>query len=234
MNRLLSVAFTTAFLSLLSACTKVDSGDLKDDVPYYQSYSVSYNKTDNATYASASFRVRESNGARVKLTNGATITANGKAGAATNPFDVSIYTWQFDDLKDVNFTLSKPSATLDNEVRRLEIGDISFAAPLPASISKATGYTLSWAGDERKTGEHIYVSVSGRNAVDTTGTATNDKEITGTNVRITASDLQDIAPGSITITLRRERSMVLDAPDGSSGGEKSVSISVSGDLLLTN
>lgn len=234
MNRFLSILATAGVLSLLAACTKVDSGDLKDDVPYYQSYSVSYNKTENATYASASFRVREANGARVKLSNGATVTANGRAGAATNPFDVSIYTWQFDDRKDVSFTLTKSTATLDNMVRRSDIGDISFSGTLPTTISKSDGYTISWTGDDRRTGEHIYVSVSGTSAADTTGTATNDKEITGTNVRLTSADLEDLAPGNITITLRRERSMVLDSPDGSSGGEKSVSISVSADVQLTN
>lgn len=234
MNRLLSVAVSTTCLSLLSACTKVDSGDLKDDVPYYQAYSVSYNKTENATFASASFRVRESNGARVKLSNGARVTANGKTGASTNPFDVSIYTWQFDDLKDVSFTITKPTASLNNTVQRADIGDISFSGALPATISKVAGYTISWTGDERRTGEHIYVSVSGPSAADTTGTATSDKEITGTSVRLTSADLQDIAPGNVTITLRRERSMLLDSPDGSSGGEKSVSISVSADVQLTN
>lgn len=234
MNRLFSAIATATLFALLSACTKVDSGDLKEDVPYYQSYSVSYNKTENATYASASFRVREANGARVKLSNGAAVTANGKTGAATNPFDVSIYTWQFDDLKDVSFTLNKPNTTLNNEVKRADIGDISFAGTLPPAISKATGYTFSWVGDERRTGEHIYVSVSGRSAADTTGTATSDKEITGTNVVLSPSDLQDLAPGNTTITLRRERSLLLDNADGSSGGEKSVSISVSADLQLTN
>lgn len=234
MNRLLSILTTASFLSLFAACTKVDSGDLKDDVPYYQSYAVSYNKTENATYASASFRVREANGARVKLSNGATITANGKTGTANNPFDVSIYTWQFDDRKDVSFTLTKPNATLDNAIRRSDIGDINFSGTLPATISKATGYTISWEGDERRTGEHIYVSISGTSAADITGTATNDKEITGTNIVLSPTDLADLAPGNMTITLRRERSLVLDAPDGSAGGEKSVSISVSADVQLTN
>jgi len=234
MNRLLSVAFTATCFSLLAACTKVDSGDLKDDVPYYQSYSVSYNKTENATYASASFRVREANGARVKLSNGATVTANGKTGAATNPFDLSIYTWQFDDRKDVSFTLTKATATLNNTVRSSDIGDISFSGALPTFISKKDGYTITWTGDERRTGEHIYVSVSGISAADTTGTATNDKEITGTNVRLTPADLASLAPGSMTVTLRRERSISLDSPDGSSGGEKSVSISVSADVQLTD
>jgi len=50
MNRLLSVLATATLVSLFAACTKVDSGDLKDDVPYYQSYSVSYNKTGSKAH----------------------------------------------------------------------------------------------------------------------------------------------------------------------------------------
>jgi hypothetical protein len=49
---------------LTTGCKKVDSNDLKDTVPYYQEYTVTYDKAANQTKATALIRVREAGGAR--------------------------------------------------------------------------------------------------------------------------------------------------------------------------
>lgn len=226
------VVYSLLFIVLMGiGCTKVDSNDLKEDVPYFQSYDVTYNKTDNTTSASASFKVRDASGTRVELSGDNKIEINGvKAGAGI--IDRTFYTWQTPGLQNVTFRLSKNGQILNNIVKTTDIPDISFPPGFPISFTKSAGISFSWVGDLPATGEFISISVGGRNILDTTMNASAGKSVTTHHVVFTAFDLKDIRPGTISISISRSRSLLLDANDGTSGGGKGVTIAESRDAVL--
>lgn len=213
------------------SCKKVASDDLKDTVPYYQSYTVNYDKTNSQTSASATFRVRDVNGTKVDLNNGASVTANG-----TNPNGLqlvpSTYNWDLSGLVDVNFVLTKNSGTkITNTVAKTDIGDIAFPTNMPSIVSKAAGFTFSWAGDALASGETILVTVQGDPA--SSGlTALITKTVTSGQVTISSSDLTNFAPGTIFITMERHKTLTLDMKDDTSGGDISTTIKIKKDLAL--
>lgn len=226
------VWFTVLFL--LPGCTKVDSTDLKDDVPYHQSYTIIYSKTDNTTYVSAYFRVREAGGARVKLADGSSISVNGIKGSTSNPFDPTLYSWQFTGIRDVTTTLNKNGRILTNQVFTSDIGHVAFPVTLATELSKSADYSFNWVGERLVAGEHLYLGVSGRSIADTTLNASTEREVTGSAANITTADLQNIVPGTLTVTLRRDKGLALDANDGTASGGVSVTESVSKELILKN
>ncbi|GAA4464137.1 hypothetical protein GCM10023093_13830 [Nemorincola caseinilytica] len=221
-------------LFLLPGCTRVDSNDLKEDVPYHQNYNITFSKTDDATYVSAYFRVRSAGGARVMLANGSSVTMNGRTGATSDPFDRTLYTWQFAGLQDINAVLTKNGKAIVNTTQLSDIGDVSFPATLAADISKSTGYTFVWEGPALATGERMYVGVAGRSTTDTSLNASNEIEVSGAKAIITAEDLQLIAPGKLTLSLRRQKNMSLDAYDGDGTGFTSVTLITAKEITLKN
>ena len=217
----------------LPACKKTNSDDLKETVPFYQVYTVNYDKDNNKTEASAFFLVRDESGSKVELNNGAAVTAKGEE---PNSFQLvaTDYDWDFDGLKDVQFVLTKNSGEkISNTVATSDIGQIAFPSNMPISISKGTGLTFNWAGDPLANGETLTVKVTG-SPLSTNVTASIDKEITDGQVVLTSNDFKDFAPGTIFITLERNKILALDAKDGTSGGDMTVTTKTKIDMALNN
>lgn len=205
-------------LSILTlGCKKVDSNDLKDTVPYYQSYGVYFDKDAGTTEASAVFRVRDVNGTKVELSNGAGVTANGVA-ASTNFILPSDYFWNMIGLKDVEFVLTKNSGNvLTNRAKLSDISNISFANTFPASASKS-GFSFGWVGDPLTGNETMVVTIS---TIDSAGTASKalDASNSATTVSFSATDMQYMKAGNnLTVEMTRYKSIPLQMADGTATG----------------
>ncbi len=199
------------------SCKKVSSDDLKDTVPYYQSYGVYYDKEAGKTDASVIFRVRDANGTKVQLQNGAGVTANGVA-ASTNFILPSDYFWNMIGLKDVEFVLTKNSGNvLTNRAKLSDISNISFASTFPSSASKS-GFSFGWVGDPLTGNETMVVTIS---TVDSGGTASKalDASNSATTVSFSATDMQQMKAGNnLTVEMTRYKSIPLQMSDGTASG----------------
>jgi hypothetical protein len=225
---------SAAVLLAIPSCKKVDSNDLKDSVPYYQKYSVSYDKDNNKTVASATFRIRESNGATVELGDSASVTANGISPNASLLVIPATYGWDLSGIVDVNFELTKSGGLkIANSVAKTDIGDIAFPSNMPLAISKATGLTFNWAGDALTSGEMLTVKVTGSSASSSIP-AIIDKPVTGGQVTISSSEFDKFAPGTIFVTLKRAKTLPLDTKDGTSDGAIDLSRQTKIDIALNN
>lgn len=202
---------------LMGSCKKVSSDDLKDTVPYYQSYGVYYDKEAGKTDASVIYRVRDANGTKVQLQNGAGVTANGVA-ASTNFILPSDYFWNMIGLKDVEFTLTKNSGNvLTNKAKLSDISNISFASTFPSSASKS-GFSFGWVGDPLTGNETMVVTIS---TVDSAGTASKalDASNSATTVSFSATDMQYMKAGNnLTVEMTRYKSIPLQMSDGTATG----------------
>lgn len=209
-------------LLLATSCAKnVDSADLKDEVPYYQYYEVGYNKTDNSTIAAAMFYVRDKSGAKVELTNGASVRANGLA-PGTSSVDKTRYTWTMTGMPGVDFTLTKNSGSaITNSISRNDIGDVAFATGFPANIKKTEGFVFNWTGDALKANEKLTVSITSYAGVDII-----TKSVSSNPVSITAEELKNCPEGEITIGLYRAKEMAVKTEDAGAGGVIQLRLSV--------
>lgn len=216
---LLSVSGIAAGLLLLaSGCKKVDSNDLKDTVPYYQEYTVSYNKAAATTQATALIRVREKNGSRVELTNGAYIHANGVDENDKQPAS-NTYNWFFTGIKDIRFDLAKNSGNvITNIVSTTGIGNIDFATSMPNSFAKGTEFTFEWTGDDLATDEELSATITGKSVQSALVPWTQALTINGRQITVSADAVANIMTGDVTIKLQRVKSKALDAADGEAGG----------------
>jgi hypothetical protein len=215
---------------ILSSCSKkVDSNDLKDEVPYYQTYDVNFDRGNNKTTASAVFQVRESNGSKVELSNGASVKLNGTTGSTSNT-DKTKYTWDVNGVSDATFTLTKNSGTtITNTVTIAEVGDLGFGTNFPATVSKENGFVYNWSGTPLKTGESIRVTI----APGSTGIPLATKDVNGTEVQFTKNDLIALPTGNVTVTMKRSGTLNLDMQDGNAGGKINASLSTSKTLQIT-
>ncbi|MBS1774148.1 MAG: hypothetical protein JST82_14920 [Bacteroidetes bacterium] len=226
-----ALLFIIAPLLLTYSCSKVNSNDLKDDVPYYQSYEVSFDKTLASTSAMASYKIRDANGARVDLANGAGVSAN-NIGPSTDFLDKTLYKWNFTGNHDVNFVLTKNSgAKINNTVSLNDLGKTDFATGFPTSASKASGLTFTWMGDAVSATETLNISIS------TTDSGSYVmKSLTQTNsaftVTFSAADMVNVKPGLLTVVLSRNKTMGLDNADGTASGAITVRSSARRTLTL--
>jgi hypothetical protein len=205
--------FLLPALVVISCSKNVDSGDLKDDVPYYQYYEVGYDHMNNSTVAAASFRVREKNGTKVELTNGASVRANNMV-PGTSSIDKTRYTWTMTGTPAVNFVLAKSTnTTITNEIIQNDIGTIAYSTDFPATVKKSTGFSFTWTGDALSSAEALTVSVMNYGSVEVI-----TKTITESPVLITAEELKDCPTGAITISLHRAKSIPVKSEDGNAGG----------------
>lgn len=204
------------FLLLTYGCSKkVDSNDLKDEVPYYQLYEVTYNKTDNSVLAAASFNVRTSSGAKVELSGSTNVRANGLT-PGTSTIDKARYTWTITGNPDVEFILTKGNGTkVANKVSKADISDIDFAPGFPSTISKTSGFSFSWTGAPLASDESMTATISKQ-----AGIAISTKTVLASTVVFDSTDLQLLTVGEIVnVELYRVKDMPLKTEDAGAGGK---------------
>lgn len=221
--------FTVVLISSTS-CNKVSSEDLKDDVPYHQSYLVTFNQDDNKTYASAWFRVREANGTKVELSGNASVKLNGATHTGTGMSDKTRYMWTASGTGDVNFVLTKASGTLiTNTINSGDVGQATFAANTPTVVSKSAGFKINWTGSSLTAGEHMTASITVNG-----GTHIATKDVTNEEIEFTSADLQNCPIGTIYIQLNRSKDFALDQRDQDAGGSIQVIRQESKQMSLDN
>ncbi len=213
---------TTLFATVIGiglwavGCKKEDAATA--DTPYYQDYEVTYNKTDAIRLAIASFRLRDSAGAKVILNDRSYIKVNGRAMAANG----DTYTWSDTGFNDLNFALLKnEDKAFFNTATYTNVKDFAFPAGFPANFYRVFGgVTFNWDGDiSSDSSGVISVTVTGRDSTDTTQTVSVSRVLNINKVDIPAADLTGIKDGSITIALSRSKKLPLNAYDGSGGGK---------------
>jgi|GEM_PF-1698169 hypothetical protein len=225
-----AIGFTAV---LATGCKKVDSNDLKDTVPYYQEYTVTYDKAANQTKATALIRVREANGARVDLTNGAYIRANG-VDENNKQLTSNTYNWKFSGSNDVAFELKKNSGDVfQNTISLTDVGTIDFPSNLPVTVSKAAGFTFNWAGTALGSGEKLSASVRGTNATNVALPLTVPVKVEGGQIVVTPEHLSVLAAGELDIILEREKDMQLDKADGTAAGTMQATVITEKKIILS-
>jgi len=202
---------------LICSCKKVSSDDLKDTVPYYQSYGVYYDKEAGKTDASVVYRVRDANGTKVQLDNGANVTANGIA-ASTNFLTPSDYYWNIIGLQGVDFVLTKNSGTvITNKVKLSDISNIAFSSTFPTTASKS-GFSFGWVGDPLTSNESMVITISTSDSAGTASRSINAAN-SATTVSFSATDMQYMKAGSnLTVEMTRYKSIPLQMNDGTATG----------------
>ncbi len=214
MKKILVSAFilTTAF-----SCKKIASNDLKDDVPYYQTYEVAYNKHDNTYTGMASFLVRTSSGSRIQLSDNASIKMNNNE-PWVSATDKTTYHWNGTGAPDANFILTKNSGKkITNAVKRTDISDIDFGSFITAP-SKSSGFSFTLTGTPLTdtVNEWISISFTPESISSYSGFT---KTVTGTTVQVSATDLQYMPTGKMFINITHGKTMNLkEADDNASGG----------------
>lgn len=232
MKNLLNYAGLSALaLFSLNSCSKVDSDDLEEDVPYHQSYSVYFDGSNNTTRGSASFRVRTSNGTGITLGDESSLLINNNT-AAKEPLIsafVPVYAWEGTSITNVTFKLNKKGGTtFTNTVNTNDIDALSFPNNMPSAFSKSSGISFNYVGTAGTT----VVEIKGQNfsGVDTSVS----RNVTTNNVSFSSSELSIFEPGSIEIQMERTKSASLQQSDANAGGSINITYRVHNSFTLNN
>jgi hypothetical protein len=227
----LYTCFSVITLLPFYSCNKVDSGDLEEDVPYHQSYSVYFDGSNNTTRGSASFRVRTSNGTGITLSEESSLLINNNI-ATKEPLIsafVPVYAWEGTSITNVTFKLNKKGGTtFVNMVNTSDIDPVAFPPGMPGTFSKTNGINFSIAG----TAGSIEVIVSGQNFSGTDTSLT--RTITNNQVSISSTELNIFEPGAIEIQMTRYKSAALQSSDGNAGGGIDITYRVHNSFTLNN
>jgi hypothetical protein len=225
-----SLAFTLLAATLLfSSCDKVNSDDLEEDVPYYQTYEVNFDGSNHETLAYGYFRARGSGGAAIELGDESSLQVNGNATVKNNFLSLVVptYSWQSTTLTDVTFTLNKKGGkVITNSVPLNTIDPVGFPA-MPTNFSRAAGINFNYTGNDGA----IEVTIKGK---DLSGQDVNiTRTFTTSAVSFSSSELSGINNGAIEISMTRAKEMNLTNSDESIGGLIKIRYNVHNSYMLT-
>ena len=199
----------------LFGCEKINSNDLADDTPVYQSYRLEYDHYYDETTATAEFKVRNSSGVHIKLTGDSYVEFNGEDYHDYWPV-FHEYSWRSNGFTGVDFYYNKNWR--QDFYNTIYADDISFTT-IPYDLDEIDLYgsgRIYWDGAPLENYESITLSIeqSGARLVVST-----DRR-GATYLYLDADDLSDLYPGTATIYLEREKRYNLDEEDAYAGGKK--------------
>lgn len=211
--------FTYLFAILLGfsfvSCEKINSNDLADDTPVYQSYKLVYDNYKDETTATAEFKVRSSSGVHIKLVEDSNVRFNGERHHDYLPL-FHEYTWKTRGFADVDFMYNK---TWDWDfLNSIYANDISFTS-IPNNLEEIDLYSsgrLYWNGSPLENNESITISIKQSGTSVSKSTNRRGAEY----IYLDSNDMRNLYPGSATIHLEREKRYQLDEEDGYAGGKK--------------
>lgn len=217
-NLILTFAITICtILTGCDGCDRTPSDDLKEDVPFYQEYYVSYDKNDNETYAAGKFKSRDKTGGALELSGADKLLINGEE---TTFSKVTVRHFKsLNSLTEVTYTLTKDNSTsINNTVSVNDINNISAEFPASlTSLSKSTGSSFSWIGADYNSSQYISFNIYGTDNTGSSKTVTIN--IDSKQVNITPSDIKDFNQGEkVELTLRRSYEKALQQSDQNAGG----------------
>ena len=200
---------TLTILLFISSCVSNETAnsDTVKQTEIYQGYNITYNAGEKELSADATFRFGGSAGTTLILNSPAGVTFNDEAMAMGK----SIFSGTFYEInKQVNFNNGFKFIYTDTDKKvytnKASIETIEFDnAPTKASLKE--GFTISWKGKSLGNNETVYLSIEDKNSFNKS-ISTN---IAGTNeIKVTSTDLKDLKPGSVNLTLIREISSSLN------------------------
>ncbi|MDQ1771500.1 hypothetical protein GQR60_09690 [Labilibaculum sp. A4] len=211
--------FTYLFTILLGfgfiSCEKINSNDLADDTPVYQSYKLVYDNYMNETTATAEFKVRNSSGVHIKLVEDSNVKFNGERHHDYWPL-FHEYIWKTRGFSDVDFIYNK---NWDRDfVNSIYTDDIAYTT-IPNDLEEIDLFSsgrLYWNGSPLSYDESITISIeqSGTTISKTAGRRNSEY------IYLDSDDMRNLYPGPATIHLEREKRYRLDEEDGYAGGKK--------------
>ena len=211
--------FTYLFAIVISfsmiSCEKVNSNDLANDTPVYQSYKLVYDNYYNETTATAEFKVRNSSGVHIKLVEDAYIRFNGKRHHDYWPV-FHEYTWKRKGFTDVDFLYNK---NWDQDfLNTIYADDIAFTV-IPHDLDEIdinSAAKIYWDGAPLENNESITLSIeqSDRTVVASTHRR-GDKYI-----YFDVDDFSRLYQGNATLHIEREKKYRLNDEDEYAGGKK--------------
>lgn len=140
------------------SCERIDSNNLKLEVPFYQDYKVTYNKEKNTLVAEATFRANDASGVRLELNSPAKITCNGKTSNSFLKIGHYFYSWDFEGKKDVNFVLiNNKGKSFNNQILFSNLNDITIPDDLIITLDGNTNFT--WIGTPLQKNESISAKI---------------------------------------------------------------------------
>jgi hypothetical protein len=196
-----------------TGCQSQDSSSVEQS-KIYTTYWLYYNVNTDTTYARAQFRFGGATGTTLQLSDGASVTFEGKALTFNELLDwqevvlpgkVSSGSFVYTDTKGTKYSNPVPA-----------ISEIEFAA-VPATISKSQAYQLTWTGTPLADDEVLEVVVVNA-ANNFLFSRVDQRNRNATDVVLPANELGKLPSGASLLTMRRHRDYPL-AQGTSLGGK---------------
>lgn len=208
------LAFIVLGLSFAS-CQKINSNDLNEDTPVYQSYRLVYDNYHHETTATAEFKVRNSSGVHIKLVEDSNVKFNGERHHNYLPI-FHEYSWTVNGFADVDFIYNKNWHR--DFINSIYAEDISFTT-IPHDleiIDLFDSNRIYWDGAPLRSNEKITISIE--QSQHTVNISTSRRN--ASYVYVDEDDLRHMYEGTATIHIEREKRYDLDEEDGYAGGKK--------------
>lgn len=204
-------------VGLFAACSQGDD-EIDTSIPFYQNLGVEYNITDNSTHVGANFNKSNSEGANLRLPEGA-ILFNGEKPDFLNQ-GTYFYKMSYTGLPSVTFTFTRAKdMVFVNEVNIDDATPIS----IPASFNAISGNgttTLTWDGVPLAKNEYVQVHLTYNGGVYDVYNRTEG------STSITLNFNNQTSATSGTLFLSRVTTLPLQQSNGNAGGQIDVSYSV--------
>ena len=222
---LLSTVCAFSFILSVSSCSyNSPANPTTESTVYFQSYRVIFDKTAKTTEATAQFRVNTKDGIIMALSDNESLNIN--ENLATMNADKT-YKWSDIKLTNVLFVFTKNKGKqFPNAITIGDTSDINFPTVFPSSINKSSGATIVWDGKPVTGNETILLTLN-----DGTHPPVYKYYDNG-NFYITSTDIMNLTPGMITISLDRIKPMDLQSADPGAGGERIVVVRTSMQISL--
>ncbi|CAA0150878.1 Probable lipoprotein precursor [Tenacibaculum maritimum] len=151
--------FSILAFSIMMSCESIDSSDINLETPIYQDYGMTYNQTNNTTHVNATFRVKDENGVRLRLSKGASVLFNGESEDFFNTLSDHFYHWKRKGAIDVEVKYKKNAKTsFTNTLSISRAPDIGFRNDFN-SLSFENKNMISWNGEAIQQGEVVSINI---------------------------------------------------------------------------
>ena len=228
---ILSVSGFLLALATLNSCSRKNNINLTNSVPIRQDFEVVYDNATMTTAASAVFRTKDITGARIQLTDGASLMVNNQA-PGYDPL-TSTYTWNSNGYQNVTFMLSKNNGqAFTNNVNIGDTLGAYFPDAMSSTVSKSMGLNFNAIGIPFANNENLIVTLVGKDQFG--NYATETKYFANMAISLTHSDLNSFKNGPLTIQVKRQRTLNIQQSDSTGNGSRIVSLQVQQSFTLTN
>lgn len=212
MKKLIYLLF---IVTVLSACTTESSDDINvSDV--YQSYLLTYDKTNNNTYACAQFRDGGAMGNDIVLNSPSSVSVNNVV-LTHQDFPYELYYHYFkkytDELQEASFIFTdKYSNLYSNSANLNSLSSIDIPSDFD-KISKNNDFIFTWVGEPLSVGESVDIEIVGAQQA----SEFTQSDQGATSITVPKEDLADFQLGEGSIVVQRYITNELQESTGKGG-----------------